>query len=208
MNYSLQSALTIANRVIEILSPCCDRIHIAGSIRRKKSEVKDIEIVCQPKKIFVKDPSDLFGEGKWNISNEFIDAINRISTSIEKGKFDGRYMKVVLKGGIPMDLFMPDPDDFYRQLVIRTGSAEYVHNVIAASWRQKGWCGVNGLGLRLISQSVSKQSGDGKTVWTCTNPKATKPPVWESEEEVFKWLGLPITPPECREIKTHFNHLQ
>ena len=34
--YSLESATQTANRVVELLAPHCERIHIAGSIRRKK----------------------------------------------------------------------------------------------------------------------------------------------------------------------------
>ena len=43
MNY--KDAKQIAMKVAEELRPYCNRIGIAGSIRRKKSGVKDIEIV-------------------------------------------------------------------------------------------------------------------------------------------------------------------
>ena len=46
---NLQQAQQIAERIKSELAPHCDRIEIAGSIRRKKPEVKDIEIVCIPK---------------------------------------------------------------------------------------------------------------------------------------------------------------
>ena len=73
--YSLESATQTANRVVELLAPHCERIHIAGSIRRKKETVKDIEVVCQPIKVFVKDKTDLFGAGDWAVSPEFIKTI-------------------------------------------------------------------------------------------------------------------------------------
>ncbi|MES1181962.1 MAG: hypothetical protein ABUL44_04115, partial [Flavobacterium sp.] len=47
MEYS--KAKSIADKAILLLKEHCIRIEIAGSIRRKKSEVKDIEIVAIPK---------------------------------------------------------------------------------------------------------------------------------------------------------------
>lgn len=41
----LEQALEIAEKVKALLAPHCERIEIAGSIRRKKPDVKDIEIV-------------------------------------------------------------------------------------------------------------------------------------------------------------------
>ena len=43
-----EEALKIAEEVKALLAPHCLRIEIAGSIRRKKPEVKDIEIVAYP----------------------------------------------------------------------------------------------------------------------------------------------------------------
>lgn len=206
MSYQLSSALRTANRVVEILTPVCDRIHIAGSIRRQRAEVKDIEIVCQPKKIFKPDLTDLFNQGEWMVSPDFDHALSVFTERIVKGKSTGRMMQIILKGGKPLDLFMPDPDDYFRQLVIRTGSADYVHSVIATAWRQHGWCGAQGKGLRLMSECTSRVGSDQKTVWTCNHPKPTLPPVWQSEEEVFAWLGLPYAPPECRELKTSMDY--
>lgn len=42
-------AYQIATRIKAELQPHCERIEIAGSIRRNKPEVKDIEIVAIPK---------------------------------------------------------------------------------------------------------------------------------------------------------------
>ena len=43
-----------AESVVSWLAPACERIELAGSIRRERSEVNDIELVCVPKR----DPFD------------------------------------------------------------------------------------------------------------------------------------------------------
>jgi DNA polymerase/3'-5' exonuclease PolX len=45
----LSRAREIAKRVLVLLRPFCERAEIAGSIRRGKPEVGDIEIVVIPK---------------------------------------------------------------------------------------------------------------------------------------------------------------
>ena len=54
----LDEATAIAERVVEILRPHCDRIEVAGSVRRGKPEVGDIEVVCIPRTTV----SGLFGD--------------------------------------------------------------------------------------------------------------------------------------------------
>lgn len=52
----LAEAQAIAERVRAELAPFCVRCEIAGSIRRKRPEPRDLEIVCVPKTI----PGGLF----------------------------------------------------------------------------------------------------------------------------------------------------
>jgi DNA polymerase/3'-5' exonuclease PolX len=49
--------MTIARAVVERLRPACQRIEIAGSLRRHRPMVGDIEICAIPIM-----PTDLFGE--------------------------------------------------------------------------------------------------------------------------------------------------
>jgi hypothetical protein len=55
MNYD--AALAIAERLKADLAPYCTRIEIAGSVRRQRPQVKDVEICAIP----LQEPSDLFG---------------------------------------------------------------------------------------------------------------------------------------------------
>ena len=43
-----KQAKEIADNIVLMLSPFCDRIEIAGSIRRKKELIGDVEIVAIP----------------------------------------------------------------------------------------------------------------------------------------------------------------
>ena len=41
----LQEAQKFANQIVEHISPFCERIAVAGSIRRRKPIVRDVDIV-------------------------------------------------------------------------------------------------------------------------------------------------------------------
>jgi DNA polymerase/3'-5' exonuclease PolX len=204
--YPFAQIKPIADRAVLILEPHCEIIHIAGSLRRKEHTAKDIEILCLPKKE-IKN-SDLFGNGEWIIARDFIEALATITATTVKGFIDGRYMQIILKAGYVLDLFLPSPNDYYRQLAIRTGSAEYAHNVIAAAWKRNGWCGSDH-GLRRISDCIPKKDTTGKTIgWRCIRTDGELPPAWKSEPEFFQWLGLIWVPPEIRDIKKTINESQ
>lgn len=191
----LQEALAIANEVVESLSPYCELIHIAGSCRRGQLEVKDIEIVCLPRRKII---YDVFGaELKRVRPKTFVTHVSTLG-ELEKGKtLDGKQNVIKLKQGIKLDLFMPDDFDYYRQFAIRTGSSDYAKRVIAVGWRRKGWCGSD-VGLRKVKDCLEYKNSKGKSTWVCVNPNAERPPVWRSEEEFFQWLGVKWIEPSLR----------
>jgi len=199
--FTYKAALQIADAVMQKISPKCEVANKAGSLRREKQEVKDIEIVCVPKKIKV-GSVDLFGtdDRKTVVSPEFTQVVNSLG-KILKGKTDGRMMQIELHEKIFLDLFMPVPVDYWRQFAIRTGSKEYSHKIIANGWLKMGWCGTSN-GLRLQHECDGKKTTDDKTIWTVkpgiTNP--VLPPVWSSEQEFFDWLNVPYIHPKRRTI--------
>lgn len=182
-------ALDIANTCIGKLKPHCVLINLAGSLRRNASQVHDIEIVLLPRRKVVS--TNLFGDYLLDVSPDFIQKVNRLGT-ILKGEASGRYCKVELAEGIAVDIFMPQVHDYYRQFAIRTGSAEFSHTTIAAAWVRKGWVGTAD-GLRKRSECVQTPSG-----YKCEQLNPEKPPVWNSEEQFFAWLGLKWVEPEKR----------
>lgn len=186
---NLERAEQIALEVIAKLQPHVSKIDIAGSIRRRKPEVKDIEIVVRPLTTVM---TDLFGGETESISEGFCDAVRNLGLII-KGNPNGRYMQIGLQT-ITLDLFIPTESDYYRQFAIRTGSADFSHKVIATAWKNKGWCGTE-KGLRKI-EDCEKRNGK----WEIVNKDGEKPPVWKSEEEFFEWLGLNFLEPEERSM--------
>lgn len=194
-NQAKELAINVGNRLL----PFCTRLNIAGSIRRQKPDVKDIEIICLPRYIDGAQES-LFGDVTVEkvISKNFVEVVKALGKAI-KGKPDGRYMQIELPQRINLDLFMPEPNDYFRQYAIRTGSADYAARTIAAAWKRKGWCG-SGQGLRLQSDCIEHKQADGKSKWVCVNPEAQAPPVWQSEQEFFEWLGVPYIMPKLRSI--------
>lgn len=182
------------------LQPFTTRINIAGSIRREKADVKDIEIICLPKYIDGAQ-TGLFSDVPpvQVISQNFVETVRSLGKVI-KGKPDGRYMQIELPQRINIDLFMPEPADYFRQYAIRTGSADYAQRTIARAWNRKGWCGSD-KGLRKITDCVELiEHPSGKRAWECKNQNAERPPVWNSEQEFFDWIGVPWIMPKLRTI--------
>lgn len=128
----LDPALDIARRVMGELAPHCERIEIAGSIRRRKPEVGDIEIVAIPKPYEV----DLFASGIALVVNRWPKV---------RGELPCKYTQRMLPDGIALDLFFATPENWGLIYAIRTGSADYSHRVLACGWSRRGYKSVGGM---------------------------------------------------------------
>jgi len=201
----LYYADTIANSLKDSLEPYCDVINIAGSIRRRCTEVKDIELVAIPKRE-IQEETNLFSEviGQKVIIHHEFEKIIRGAGKVLMGKFTGKYMKIEIKHvinqvecTINLDLFMPQPHDYWRIYAIRTGSSDYSHRYIAAAWVKKGWVGTTD-GLRLKKECYETAERKWAVKTDIHNP--TAPPWWQSEKEFFQWLGQQWLQPEHRNL--------
>ena len=135
---NLPQAKAIANRILNELAPHCARIQIAGSIRRRKPDVGDIEIVCIPNR----KQSGFFPQDTI-VDPEFCALVERWPAV--KGKPTGKYTQRILPDGINLDLFIAIPQNWGLILAIRTGSAEFSHHVLATGWARNGYKSVNGM---------------------------------------------------------------
>ena len=106
VRYPLKQARREADRLTFVLCRHCKRVEIAGSIRRRRPDVHDIDIVCIPKS--ASELSRFF----------FVNAI--VPTGGKK------HLKFKLDG-IPVDLYLADEYTWATLLLIRTGSKE--HNI-------------------------------------------------------------------------------
>lgn len=170
----LLKAEKIANKYLQLLSPFCDRIELAGSVRRKKPEVGDIEIVCTPKRInVIEDIEEMFSDStREEVHPEFVKIINSLQKV--KGEPTGKYTQRILPEGINLDLFMANKDNWGYILAIRIGPDGY-SKYLASTWVRQGYKGIDG--------NLTK---DGDII-----------PVYE-ERDLFWILGLEYVEPEYR----------
>jgi len=126
----LEQARQIANNIKKILTPYCDRIEIAGSIRRGKPIVHDIDIV-----LIEKPESALI--------------IPSLLATIGAITLNGSKIKRLHYGDadINIDIYTATPASWSTLLLIRTGSKE--NNIrLATIAKRKGWqLKANGDGL-------------------------------------------------------------
>lgn len=138
-------AWRIATGLVEQMRPFCGRIEIAGSIRRGKPEVKDIEMVAIPKFEEIKDAhGSLFGYCFESVNRLYEWAMRSGIRWIKPGvseiidwnpKPDGKYWRALLAEGIKLDLFLARPENFGAIYLIRTGSAEFSQAVVTHAKR-------------------------------------------------------------------------
>lgn len=134
-NFKYQEALLIANKYLNLLKPFCERIEIAGSLRRKCKLVGDIELVVIPKK--VKCITSLFNEVEYKVYENFKTIINSLKKV--KGEPDGKYTQRILPEGITLDLFIVNENNWGLIYAIRTGSQRFSHKILATGWSKLGY---------------------------------------------------------------------
>ena len=113
----LERAKKIASEVVKRLSPYCQKIEVAGSIRRKKPTVNDIDLILIP--------SDLWG-------------FNAELKKLGQVKMSGQKIIRVMMGGIQLDIYVASADTWATLLLVRTGSEG--NNIrLASKAKKQGW---------------------------------------------------------------------
>src|SRR2546426_5143152 len=127
-------ARVVADKIVAEFRPAWERIEVAGSLRRGRASVHDIDVVVLPKL-----------ESGLSLETLLTELIDRGSLTPVRGKSKIRSF-VATKTGIPVDVYVATRDTWATLLLIRTGSKE--HNIKLARRAL-------GLGMRL------RASGDG-----------------------------------------------
>lgn len=179
----LLDAKTIANAVLLRLSPYCERIEIAGSIRRLKPEPGDIELVAIPKTLPI---YDMFGQvcGQQSLlyNRKLMESLGLVK------KLGQRFVQVDLfaQKGAVLDLFIVMPPATWPVLfTIRTGPPDFSKWIVTP--RQKGGALPDG--------------------WRCEEGRIWDGQVqmnFESEETFLDWLGIHWIEPKDREPRWNY----
>lgn len=174
----LNEATEQANAVVKALEPYCTTIQIAGSIRRQKPDVGDIEIVCLPERqgLVINQQIQLFEaiEKEMQPLPEFIRSVDQWKRV--KGQASGKYTQRILQSGMKLDLFIATPENYGLLLAMRTGSSNFSYKELASRWVMQGYESKNGILRR-----------DGK-IYPCP-----------TEEDLFNLLRIEWIEPHLRE---------
>lgn len=177
----------LADELIEFLRPACERISIAGSIRRGKVNPRDIEIVCIPKTVtlFTNDLfgnvinetqtsaiygalSDLFSEGAWDFDPE----VKRNGPKYKRLRHN--------ETKICCDLFLTTIECWGVIFAIRTGPSDYSKELVTRARR---------LDMVVENGNLYRVHRDNQRDLVPT----------PNEVDFFKALGLPWAEPENRQ---------
>jgi DNA polymerase/3'-5' exonuclease PolX len=176
------AALAVAKELCAALKPACERLIVAGSLRRRREEVGDVEIVYIPRFETGPVPGDLFAHAWQNLADFVIagmlargviakrESIRGTTAFGEKNK-----LMVHLASGIPVDLFSATAENWFNYLVCRTGPKES-NTRIAEAAKAKGWH------WNPYGAGFSNTCGGTRHAVT-------------SERDVFDFLGFPYLEP-------------
>lgn len=177
-------ALKVAEEIYNRIKPFTIRCKIAGSLRRRKAMVGDIEVLYISK--MTKIPEDLFGGLKEVSDTDCLledliteGVISRRHNSADRTAWgDQIKLAIHVASGIPIDFFAATEANWFNLLVCRTGSKESNLKITTAANR-KGWT------WQPFTSGFKKLSSNER--------HAVK-----SEEDVFNFVGLPFRAPEHR----------
>lgn len=180
-------ALGIAVRVVEQLAGTYERVAIAGSLRRGRETVGDIELVIKPAL-----------HGSLNLLGMRVNDLLRTKAFTLRQKSNGTQLangaryKALAFEGIPVDLFivMPDDREFGPTLLIRTGPGDANQVLVTTAHKRaaNGEMGILPPGLRFESGALWMGEAQLHT---------------PEEQHVFAACGLPWIPPHLRSVQLY-----
>lgn len=168
-----EEALKLAKHLVDELTPAVKRLKVAGSVRRKKATVGDIEIVAEP---FMYQ-QNLFGELAPDVQ-QILFVCKQIGTVLKSGQRMIQVGDVLGKPGLNLDLHLVHPPAQWGSiLAIRTGPYEL------------GKLAMIRMGM------LGRQHQDGFVIESASRRLLPTP----EEEDFFLLAGLPCLPPIQRE---------
>lgn len=130
----LSEARVVAQEIVDALAPACERIVIAGSIRRQKPDsIKDVEIVAISKPF-----RPVFGvKAQGGELHALVDQLRSDGRILARTDGRGRtaWGQKYRRGlwgprAVPLDLFIVTRETWGAQLTIRTGDADFSRKLV------------------------------------------------------------------------------
>ena len=155
----LNEARRLSQEIVGQLAPYCERIEVAGSIRRRMLFCRDIDIVLIP-----------LNQGQLAVAIQALGEARRAGKAIQER----------LYRGVQVDLYFATPETWATLLLIRTGSIK--HNVKLTSLaKRRGWH-LYASGRGLFNEDGQRIAGDTeKSFFEALGLPYAEP--WERERE-------------------------
>lgn len=177
----LTEAQTIAGKVLQHIMPALTRGEIAGSIRRQKPVVGDIEIaaISEDRELLVKRLAEV-----GQLIKPGVPGVVPWTPRLE-----AKYLRLRLSEGMNLDLFMASPQNWGGLFLMRTGSG----------------AGLDGNTFNGFTPGIfgrwKKVSGGGRMM-ECMPTMPTGEQLWVPEEQdFFDLLEMDFVPPVERTSK-------
>lgn len=188
-------AMGVAIAIEVELSLFCKRIAIAGSLRRKKESVGDIEVLFVGNTATRSDKADMFASVEVNLADEAIATLEKKGVLERRKNVNGietygpknKLMRHVVSG-IPVDFFSTMEPCWMVALVIRTGSKETNLKLTTGAIRLGRRLHAYGEGVSILEPQII----DGVAYNRGDVIKA------RNERDVFELCGVKYLEPEQR----------
>ncbi len=184
MSVRASNALIAAEEIVDCLSGYCERVVIAGSLRRKREEVHDIEILYIPKIVRRPSDHDLFADVLIDSASEFLDGLLKADLLSKRPNKNGVFawgpknkLAIHVPSGIAVDFFATDEEKWWVALVIRTGGKDTNLKLTTGAQAKGRSLNAYGCGVTNSDGSITRAS---------------------SERHVFELCGVPYLEPTQR----------
>lgn len=176
----LEQAVKTAVALRDRFAPACHRVEIAGSVRRRRPAVNDLEIVAIPRML-----PDLFG-GDYGSALDVVLRECCTDGTLRYLKGGNRYRQFWISAvDAKLDLFLCRPEHWGVIFTQRTGSADFTHQLMTPR---------------------SRYTSTGRPGLLPSNFRVRRCRVWDGdqyldtpeERDFFAAIGLPWVPPEDR----------
>jgi DNA polymerase/3'-5' exonuclease PolX len=192
----LKRAASIALRTLQIVRPSCERFLIAGSIRRRKPDVGDIELLLIPKELVQRGPGELLPTMHKPLYPLLDDLCDRPHTPYSRGpqatrRWGEKFRRLHYAAGgetIAIDVFIVEEQAWGPQLAIRTGPADLSKRLVSPRpWgAMPKYHRMRGGLIVCYDEDIGAERG--------------VPVPLPEESDFFKFCGLPHCPPELRTV--------